>query len=69
MVNPPLELSYKPLCPLRCAIPMKTTPRTSGYTLAPTKLERVVNDSKEGCHTRSSSPLSKRWKEYHGSKD
>ncbi|MFS7889189.1 putative phospholipase A(1) [Helianthus anomalus] len=65
MVNPQLE----PLCPSRCAIPMKTAPRTSGYTLAPTKLERVVNDSKEGCHTRSSSPLSKRWKEYHGSKD
>ncbi|KAI3743840.1 hypothetical protein L1987_56907 [Smallanthus sonchifolius] len=65
MAKPPPE----PLCQWRCAIPMKTAQRTSGYTRVPTKWERLVIDSREGCHTRSLSRVNKRWKEYHGSKD
>ncbi|KAL8227957.1 hypothetical protein R6Q57_015541 [Mikania cordata] len=62
MAKPPLGS----LSQWRCAIPVNTAQQTSGYT---SKLERSVGDSIESCHTRSLSQLSKRWKEYHGSKD
>ncbi|XP_071709003.1 phospholipase A(1) DAD1, chloroplastic-like [Rutidosis leptorrhynchoides] len=66
-LTPIANTTFEPSCQWHCAVAVETAQKSKS-TRAPSKCKRLVVDTKEDCHKRPLSRLSKRWKEYHGSK-